>query len=127
MAAIFFTSNDWKTENKKKTEKTMEKDRVKIDVIFRKIDGEIIAIFPNEWYNHEKRYVQSYMHIGQHGACCPELIFSLEKPYFNEYEALKNELYGIGYDLNILSRRETAKLLPKFSDILIGIIDSLIK
>jgi len=78
----------------------------KTDVIFRKFrDGDILAVFPalpgtNKWHLD----CASYQHIGQHGACSVD-IASMTKPALrHEYAALKKELEGVGYNLNIVAR-----------------------
>ena len=51
-------------------------------VVFKMIDGEVIAIFPNNLYSevlYGNTMVDSYMHIGQHSACSVELIDELGK------------------------------------------------
>ena len=53
----------------------------KTKVVFKMLQDEVIAIFPNNLYNEElygKKMVDSYMHIGQHSACSVELIYELE-------------------------------------------------
>lgn len=93
----------------------MEKET---DVIFVKLDGEILAIFPREVWDNEGN-VASYLHIGQHGACDPEHIFKQPLATFSEYEALKTELESIGYNLNVLYRNDFAELwLEFFNDFL---------
>ena len=71
-------------------------------VVFKIIDDEVIAIFPNNIYNEQlygKTMVDSYMHIGQHSACSIELIDELEDASEEQYKDLKNELENIGYNL----------------------------
>lgn len=73
-------------------------------VMFKIIDDEVIAIFPNNLYNKElygKTMVDSYMHIGQHSGCSVELIDELQDASFDQYKDLKNELQTIGYKLNL--------------------------
>jgi hypothetical protein len=71
-------------------------------VIFKMLNDEVIAIFPNELYNvilYGKTLVNSYMHIGQHSACSIELIHELKDATIKEYKELKKELQQIGYKL----------------------------
>ena len=75
-----------------------------IKVIFRKIDNEVIAIFPEikDSYNT----LLSYMHIGQHGGCslfypdisqpCPQ----------EEYLSLLEELKGIYNDCKLVVKQK---------------------
>ncbi len=81
-------------------------------VVFRKWkDGEIIALFPYEPWNHYGHMTTSYMHIGQHGAAdYAGVISQTSIPCEHEYQKLLNELRSIGYnDLQILKRAK-----PKF-------------
>lgn len=77
---------------------------MKTQVKFKKFEGEIIAIFPNELYNEKlygKTQLMSYQHLGQHGACSSSLLKCRNaKP--SEYRALKRELESIGYNLEVL-------------------------
>jgi hypothetical protein len=71
-------------------------------VIFKILNDEVIAIFPNELYNvrlYGKTLVNSYMHIGQHSACSIELIQELKDATTKQYKDLKIELEQIGYKL----------------------------
>lgn len=75
----------------------------KTEVIFRKFpEGDIIAIFPFDKWDLTGNY-SSYMHVGQHGACSPELAKELLRPTKEEYKNLKEELESIGYNLEILN------------------------
>lgn len=72
--------------------------------IFRKWeDGQIIALFPSEFFDLERKFINSYMHIEQHGGASPELIAELEPASPDEYKDLKEELESIGYELDILN------------------------
>ena len=75
-----------------------------IKVIFRKIDNEVIAIFPE--IKNTYNTLLSYMHIGQHGGCslfytdisqpCPQ----------KEYLFLLEELKQIYNDCNLVVRQK---------------------
>ena len=76
-------------------------------VVFRKwrSNGDVLALFPDvqaDRFGH----VNSYEHVGQHGAAeyanCVRLT-TPAKP--REYAALKAELEGIGYKLRVAKRR----------------------
>lgn len=75
-------------------------------VIFRRFpDGDIIALFPylpaeclNPWP------CQSYMHIGQHGAADPRIVYDTRPARPHEYAALQAELETIGYCLAVRQR-----------------------
>ena len=74
-------------------------------VIFRKFsDGSIIALFP-ELTDNKKYTVSSYTHVGQHSDCDYQDVISQTKlATENEYNALKEELMSIGYELNIVKK-----------------------
>lgn len=63
-----------------------------VKVAFRKFDnGDIIAIFPEIAWDNENN-LMSYMHIGQHGACSPDLLNELTPATEAEYKDLLWEL-----------------------------------
>lgn len=84
----------------------MNKKKYKSKVIFRFWKKDIIAIFPEELGDSSPYTCSSYMHIGQHGACDPNLIIDhsrLATP--EEYDDLKEELEDqVGYNLIIIKR-----------------------
>ena len=79
-------------------------------VLFRKDKrgGDVMAIFP--YQNAGEGYITSYEHIGQHSACSWDYVredtMSASR---EEYEDLKNELQGIGYDNIIVINRLPVK------------------
>lgn len=79
-------------------------EKVKINVDFRKFEnGEVIAIFVDKEYKKKSNgYYMSYMHIGQHGDCDPNLLNELEKANKDEYNSLKKELESLGYIVNVI-------------------------
>lgn len=88
----------------------------KTQVTFRYWKQEVIALFP---YIIETRQglVQSYMHVGQHGAACYEGIIRESKPANKEQRKdLANELKGLGYNLEIIKRRNRAKYLANLKN-----------
>jgi hypothetical protein len=75
----------------------------KIDVVFKKFKGEILAIFKNEIEN-KKGDLLSYQSIGQHGPCSKGLL-KLKNAKRLEYKKLLNELERVGYkNLNVLNK-----------------------
>lgn len=93
-----------KHENcRKKDLKQEETLRESVKVIFRKFkkDGDIIALFPHIEADNSGN-CQSYQHIGQHGAAdynyCMKISNAATK---EEYQALKTELEGIGYIVEV--------------------------
>lgn len=75
----------------------------KIKVIFRRVKdtSEIVAIFPEINWNAYGD-LMSYQHIGQHGGAAWDWIKHETKVATpEEYNELKQELEGLGYDLII--------------------------
>jgi hypothetical protein len=78
-------------------------------VVFRKYKkaenwdgGGVIALFPEQ---PERNYcINSYMHIGQHGPCALGIIGQTRLATAEEYDSLKKELEGLGYNLKINKR-----------------------
>ena len=100
----------------------MKQDEFKTDVIFRRWPDTdfnlIIALFPYEIDNIEKGFVSSYEHLGQHsGADYDGVIRGTVPAKENEYHALKSELESIGYNLNIVKRRNYTRYLAEFKKI----------
>lgn len=88
------------------------KERIKVDVQFRIIDDEVIAVFPYEIFS--KTLTMGYSHIGQHGGCAWD-INTFTKPASEEqYKDLLKELQAIGYDVNIIKRRNHSKYLKAY-------------
>ena len=80
-------------------------------VIFRKFPGgDVIALFPEIAGSMNPGTMQSYMHVGQHGAAdCVDLT----KPATPaEYADLKKELEGLGHVL-VVAKRCTRKDFDK--------------
>lgn len=71
-------------------------EKFKVKVIFRKFkNGEIIALFPEIV---GRRYVSSYMHLGQHSdADYSHVVQGTTLATPDEYMELKKELEKIGY------------------------------
>jgi hypothetical protein len=74
----------------------------KTRVFFKVFNGEILALFPEEIVDQSGN-IQSYQHIGQHGAASPELKYCRNASP-NEYRALKQELESIGYILKVVAK-----------------------
>lgn len=72
---------------------------IKTFVVYRKFDGEIIALFPAITATYNPDDCQSYQHIGQHGAATFGPVMRNSKPASQEeYQLLHNELVVIGYE-----------------------------
>ena len=94
----------------------MKKDTYKTDVIFRRyLDGQIIALFPHEIADFHGN-VTSYQHIGQHSGADYSGVLMCTKPCRSKYDfiALYDELTSIGYDLNVIQRRNYSKYLQEY-------------
>lgn len=65
-------------------------------VIFRKLQGEIIALFPELLGTNSPYTCLSYVHVGQHGSASAESFGIPAKE--SEYTPLLRELESIGYD-----------------------------
>jgi hypothetical protein len=71
-------------------------------------DDGIIALFPDDKEHRRPGMVQSYMHMGQHGAADIEMVISQTKPASpEEYAALKRELERppFNYRFKVIKRR----------------------
>jgi len=68
-------------------------------VIFRKYkNNQIIAVFPTELGSCDSYQCQSYMTIGQHGSCDPNVIQDTNPASAAEYYDLFSELVSLGYE-----------------------------
>ena len=77
----------------------------KTAVVFRKMQGEIIALFAEEPADAEGKLCSSYLHVGQHGAADYHHVIRNSKPAKpDEYADLQKELEGLGYSLEIRKR-----------------------
>lgn len=78
----------------------------KTKVMFRFWDKEVIALFPEDAATVGNPYhCLSYMHMGQHSACDPQMIVHKSRPATPiEYKDLATELMRRGYDLQIIHR-----------------------
>jgi hypothetical protein len=85
----------------------MKKDNWITHVIFRRFkEGDIIALFPYDKYDIAGLYCGSYMHIGQHSGADYTGLVQITKPAKeSEYNDLKKELEGIGYNLKVIKKR----------------------
>ena len=93
-------------------------ERVDAKFTFVVHDGEVLAIFrairdENGKWVKEKPYIDGsgravidcYAHAGQHGTCCPEILWSCRRAKPEEYLPLKRELEEIvGYNVDVVQR-----------------------
>lgn len=87
----------------------MNQDTEKTIVIFRKWPlrhgGDVIALFPClPGSSDSGQSCLSYQHVGQHGAALGELHNETHVASPAEYESLKRELEGLGYNLDVRKR-----------------------
>lgn len=72
-------------------------------VVFRAFgNGEIIALFPH--IKERGGFIESYMHIGQHGSASPAIVYDTKPATPEQYKELLNELICVGYNPVIGSR-----------------------
>lgn len=94
----------------------MKKDNEKTDVIFRiaRIDGTVEAFFPYMISDY-KGNITVYAHLGQHGQACWEYYLRNTKPAKEkDYTSLKRELDSLGYNLNVIKRRNFRRYSSAF-------------
>lgn len=77
----------------------MKKDTHKTRVKFVYLEDRLIALFPD--IEVADGLIQSYQHIGQHGAASKSLLNNVAANAI-EYEKLATELEGFGYNLEII-------------------------
>jgi hypothetical protein len=74
-------------------------------VVFRKFQGEIIALFPEEAFTLDPVLCSSYAHVGQHSAADYYGVLTSSKPATDAEAAdLKAELESLGYNLKVYRR-----------------------
>jgi len=94
----------------------MEKNNFKTDVMFRKEkDNTILAVFPYDIADQEGN-IMGYAHLGQHTAVCWDFVLFDTKPA-NEFDDLKKELESIGYNLNIVKRRNYRRFINELNKV----------
>jgi hypothetical protein len=90
-------------------------ERTSIEVQFRMLNGEVIAVFPYEIEG--RNTVSSYMHVGQHSACLWDINHFTKPATPEQYKELAKELTNLGYDLTIITRRNHAKYLAEWKKV----------
>lgn len=76
----------------------------KVKVIFRILEEEVIALFPEIPGDENPNTCLSYMHLGQHGSATLDLTYECRLAKPEEYAPLKEELESLEYDLDIRKR-----------------------
>ena len=97
----------------------MEKDTFKTQILFRVINsgsfkGEVFAIMPYDIYDR-KGNVTSYQHVGQHSGADYNHCIAISRPAKeSEYNDLKNELEGLGYNIQVIQKRNHTKYINEY-------------
>lgn len=83
----------------------MEFDQPWTPVIFRHLQGEVIALFIQDPGTLDPYTCMAYAHIGQHGSADPVDVIRNTLPVsLAECKSLLNELQGVGYRLFVRTR-----------------------
>lgn len=95
----------------------MKQDTQKTKVLFlmeqpdSDISANVFAFFPEERYNTiENGTFTCYAHIGQHSACHIDYANKCLQATQEQYNDLKIELEGLGYDLEVLNEQPPAPI-----------------
>ena len=92
---------------------------VKVDVLFRydttkDFKGDIFAVFPYDVADYSGN-VTIYHHVGQHSVGDYNVCLQTSRPATPaEYEDLKKELESIGYEVNVVKKRNYDKYLADY-------------
>lgn len=90
-------------------------EKIKVDVHFRKFkgdNGQVTAVFP--YVTETRTDVACYVHVGQHSTCSFDYV-GMSKPVTpKEYLPLKKELESIGYEVNVIKKRDHSKYLKAY-------------
>ena len=91
----------------------MKQDTQKTKVLFlieSTGNPDIFAFFPEDRYNSASNLFGSYAHIGQYSACHIDYANKCLQATQEQYAALKIELEGLGYDLEVLNEQPPAPI-----------------
>jgi hypothetical protein len=90
----------------------MEKDTEITEVMFRVDTTGVFALFPYLVETNRPNLVTSYQHIGQHSVADYYHCINISKKATPiQYDDLKRELEGLGYNLKVVERRNYNKAL----------------
>tara|TARA_R110000868_G_scaffold74337_10_gene214985 strand:+ start:2773 stop:3081 length:309 start_codon:yes stop_codon:yes gene_type:complete len=97
----------------------MERDEHKTDMVFRvdtskEFKGDVFVLFPHEVADFYGGVV-SYQHLGQHSAA--DYVFCMgksRKATEEEFAPLKKEIESLGYNVNLVSKRNYEKYLNSY-------------
>ena len=89
------------------------------EMLFRiESDGQILAVMPYEIGSPKANNVMCYAHIGQHSSCDYYYVLEKTKPAsFEQYKNLKDELEDIGYNIQVIHKRNYSKYLTEFYEV----------
>lgn len=73
-----------------------------VKFLYNKKSDDLFAFFPNEWHNEKLKTKVCYSHIGQHSGCLDAYAKRSQKATPEQYNSLKLELEGQGYNLQII-------------------------
>ena len=73
----------------------------KVNVVFRVLEGDPIALFPDDLFSPDGS-ITSYMRVGQHSGAHPSLVGDLPRATPEQYELLLDELTGIYDDCELV-------------------------
>jgi hypothetical protein len=74
--------------------------------VWKKPNHGVLALFPHEDYDRLGHLCMSYEHVGQHGGADYSGCVAMTRPATTaEYQPLKRELEGFGYNLIVKRRR----------------------
>ena len=99
-------------------------DRIKLPVIFRMFQGEVLALFPTEPAEYyPSRNVTCYAHVGQHSSANMPYVVRASRPATEaEYKDLLAELWDIYEDCDpedglctlVVCKRRTPEMAKRF-------------
>lgn len=99
----------------------MKKDNYKTDIVFRvdtskEFKGTVFALFPHEVCNHRGE-VTTYQHVGQHSSADYNHCIKISRlATESEYNDLKKEMESLGYNINVVTKRNYAKYLASYKE-----------
>lgn len=93
-----------------------------IPVIFKKVEGTVVACFPTLLGTNDPYTMTSYVHVGQHGSCSTGFVSFSKRAKPEEYADLLSEIKSIyeaeGEDTIVVVRKQTDKHLQARIDAL---------
>lgn len=90
---------------------------VKVDIVFRVDENGVFALFPHDCADY-KGNVTCYQHVGQHSSADYNHCVANSKVATPEqYADLKAEMESIGYEINVVKKRNYDKFLKSYREI----------